>query len=117
MRRFSLATLRSRIILLVLLAVIPALALIIFTDLRVRQANLEQVHEDTLRVAQLASQQHQLLIEGTRQLLLGLAQILQLHRDDPAACVTILSNLLTKDSRYANLGLAGPKGNLPKTRN
>jgi len=112
LRRFSLATLRSRIILLVLLAIIPALALIIFTDLRVRQANLEQVHEDTLRVAQLAAQQHQLLIEGARQRLLGLAQILQLHRDDPAACVTILSNLLTKDSRYANLGLADPTGAL-----
>lgn len=112
MRHLSFSSLRSRIILLVLLAVIPALALIIFTDLRIRQSDLDQAHADTLRVAQLASQQHQLLIEGTRQLLLGLAQILQLHPNDPAACTTILSNLLTKDSRYTNLGLADPNGNL-----
>jgi hypothetical protein len=51
MRRFSLSSLRARLLLLVLLAALPALALIVYTDLEQRRLTASQVQEDALRLA------------------------------------------------------------------
>lgn len=112
MLRFFLSNLRSRIVLLVLLALLPALGLILYANLSTRRANTAEVHQETLRVAQIASRQQQLLIEGTGQLLAGLAQIPQLHNSSPADCAAFLGNLLAKDSRYTNFGVADLAGNI-----
>ncbi|MBE7555917.1 MAG: PAS domain S-box protein [Anaerolineales bacterium] len=112
MLRFFLANLRSRIVLLVLLALLPALGLILYANLSTRRANITQAHQETLRVAQIASRQQQLLVEDTGQLLAGLAQIPQLHNSSSANCAAFLGNLLAKDSRYANFGVADLAGNI-----
>ncbi|MCL4297026.1 MAG: PAS domain S-box protein [Anaerolineae bacterium] len=112
MLHFFFSNLRSRIVLLVLLALLPALGLILYANLSTRRANIAQVHQETLRVAQIASQQQRLLIEDTGQLLAGLAQIPELHNSSPADCVAFLGSLLAKDTRYTNFGVADLAGNV-----
>ena len=50
MRAFSLAGLRARLLLLVAVAVLPALGLVLYTDLEQRRLAAAQVQDDALRL-------------------------------------------------------------------
>lgn len=112
MLRIFFSNLRSRIVFLVLLALIPALGLILYANLSTRRANIAEVHQETLRVAQIAARQQQLLIEGTGQLLAGIAETPQLHNGSPTDCAAFLKNLLVGESRYSNFSVADLAGNI-----
>jgi Na+/proline symporter len=75
MKRSRFAGLRSRLIALVLLAVLPALGLILFTASEERKAAATEVQDDALRIARLASSAQERLIEGARQLLIMMAHL------------------------------------------
>ena len=55
MARFSLTSLRTRLLLLVLLAAIPALGLTLYTNLEERQLRKALVQEHAMRLARLVS--------------------------------------------------------------
>src|SRR5712691_4441904 len=80
------ANLRVRLILLILLAVLPALGLIIYTAIEQRQEAIEDAKEDALRTVRLAANNHEHLLEATRQLLVTLAQVKEIQSQDVEAC-------------------------------
>jgi len=110
MPRFSLASLRSRLLLLVLFAVIPAFLLTVFTNWNERRLAASGVREEALRLARLAAADQEQLVEGVRQLLVTLARLPELHGDDAAQCQTLLADLLRQHRRYTNLGLIRSTG-------
>jgi steroid delta-isomerase-like uncharacterized protein len=113
MRRLPvLSSLRVRAVLLVLLAVLPALGLLFFTASAERQSARDEAQEDARRFAQLAAADETRLIESTRQLLVVLARFPALRGADPAACDALLADLLAQFPLYANLGSIAPDGNL-----
>ena len=102
--RAPFVNLRLRLLLLVLLAVLPALGLVTYTageERRILEAN---VQSEALRVARLAADKQEQFIEGARQLLFGLAQLPEVRRGDSAACSALFASLLQEYPRYANLG-------------
>ena len=105
MPRFSFSSLRLRLVFLVLLAVIPALGLMLYTNLEQRRLATVQAQEDAQRLARLAATQQQQLIEGARQLLIALAQLREVRGSDAAACNTLMTSLLKQYPLYANLGV------------
>src|SRR5262245_7358139 len=108
----SLASLRTRLLLLVLLAVIPALALTLYTNLEERQLRRAQVQEQAMRLARLVSADHERLIGDARRLLVNLARLPAVRDRNPAACNTLFADLLTRHSSYVNLGVADADGNV-----
>ena len=84
MIRFSFSSLRFRLILLVLLAVIPAVALMLYTTVEQHRLEAAHVQEDVLRLARLAVLDDKQLIDGTRQLLVVLAHLPEVRGGDPA---------------------------------
>ena len=108
--RLSLSSLRARLLLLVLLAVVPALGLTLYTYLEERRLTTAQVQEDALRLARLASADQERLIQATRQLLVAVAQLPEVRTVDPAACSALLARLLSQFPSYANLGVIAPDG-------
>ena len=110
MTRFSFSSLRVRLLLLVLLAVIPALGLIIYTGAEMRRTASTEAQANALRLAQSVASSQDDLIEGARQLLTTLAQIPVARGSDPAVCNAVFSTLLKKYPRYANLGVTTPAG-------
>jgi len=110
MRRFSLSSLRARLLLLVLLAALPALGLILYTDLEQRRLAATQAQEDALRLARLAAADQAQLIQGAHQLLTALAQLPAVRNGDSATCTTLFTKLLKQYPVYANLGAAQPNG-------
>jgi signal transduction histidine kinase len=94
-----------------LLAVLPALGLVAYTARQNRDTLARQVEQTSLRLARLASAEHERAIEGARQLLTGLARIPEIQRAG-APCERLLSDLLVRFPTYVNFGVAGLDGNV-----
>jgi signal transduction histidine kinase len=108
----SLASLRTRLLLLVLLAVIPALGLTLYTNLEERELRKALVQEHAMRLSRLVSADHERLIEDARKLLAALARLPGVREGKRAACDPLFADLLTRHSSYANLGVIGVDGNV-----
>jgi PAS domain S-box-containing protein len=104
--------LRSRLIVLVLLAVLPALGLIVHGDMRHRRMATAEAHEDALRLAKVSAAAQDRFIEGARQLLVALAQLPQVRGGDRKTCGALLSDLQARYGVYANLGVIDTDGNI-----
>jgi signal transduction histidine kinase len=107
------AGLRSRLLLLVLLAVLPALGLTLATNLAQRRQAVAQAQGEALRLARVVAGDEERLLEGARQLLVLLARLPAVREaadGDPAPCVALLADLLAQSPRYANLAVARADG-------
>ncbi|MDB5808351.1 MAG: hypothetical protein JWN94_473 [Betaproteobacteria bacterium] len=89
-------TIRSRIILLVVLAALPALALTIYStwDERVRTA--AHAREDLQRITLQAAQQIAQIVEGTRHTLIAISLLPSTLHNDQVRCNAYLAQLLTR---------------------
>jgi signal transduction histidine kinase len=111
MPRFSFASLRFRLLLLVLLAVVPALGLALYTNVELRRLAAADVKEEALRLARIAASDQEDTIKDTRQLLLALAQLPEVRSTDPTACFTLFKSL-NQYPQYALLGVIARDGDL-----
>lgn len=105
-----LARLRVRLILLVLLAVLPALGVVIYTAIEQRREGLKNARIETLRLVRMAAHNHDQSIESARQLLATLAELEIVRQRHPEPCQSLFTNLLRLHRVYANLGLMSPEG-------
>lgn len=105
MRRFPFASLRARLIMLVFLAVVPALGLILWHAGELRRAAAVQGQGEALRLVRLAASEQDLLVEGTRQLLVVLEQLPAVNGGEAAECSALFADLCRAYPVYANLGV------------
>ena len=96
--------------LLVVLAMIPALCFILFSDLEQRRIAGEQVREDALRVARLVSASQARFIEGAQQLLLALSYLPEVRSGEAEPCNEVLAALMQEYPLYANFGVTDADG-------
>ena len=108
----SLASLRTRLLLLVLLAVIPALGLTLYTNLEERQLRKALVQEHAMRLSRLVSADYERVIEDARRLLVTLSRLPAVRDLNRAACDALFADLLAQHSSYANLGVIDADGNI-----
>ena len=112
MARLSFSSLRVRLLLLVLLAVIPALGLTLYTNLEERELRKTNVQEHALRLSRVVSADHERLSEEARRLLVTLARLPAVHDHNRTACSALFADLLTQHVSYANLGATDVDGNI-----
>lgn len=110
MKQFPFSSLRVRLFFLVLLAVLPALVLALYTASEERQQAARRAQEDALRLARLAATRQVKLIGETRQLLTAMAQLPHVRRGSSARCNTFFALLLKEYPLYANLGVINQSG-------
>lgn len=106
------SSLRFRLILLVLLAVIPAMGITLYRGFEERKLAIEHIKQSQLRLAKLISHNFDHLIENTRHLLHGLAQLPQLHHYESASTSQIFANILKQHPWLLNIGAADAKGDI-----
>ncbi|MBM3891698.1 MAG: HAMP domain-containing protein, partial [Verrucomicrobia bacterium] len=99
-----------RLVRLVLLVAVPAMALTLYTAVERREEAARGAEEDALRVARLAAVAQGHFIEGARQLLISLARLPEVRARDPKACSGLLAELLKQYPLYANFGVATAEG-------
>src|SRR5450631_1236841 len=110
MTRFSFSSLRTRLLLLVMLAGIPALAFVLSSGFEQRKLAEEQVSESALHVARLAAASQSQFTEGARQLLLALSRLTEVQGGNPESCDRVLADLLKAYPIYANFGVVDENG-------
>jgi signal transduction histidine kinase len=85
--------------------------LVAFTAKQNRDTLARQVEETSLRLARLASGEHERAIEGARQLLTGIARIPEIQ-DGGTPCARLLADMLVRFPNYANFGAADLHGDI-----
>lgn len=104
------SSLRVRVLLIILFAILPALAIFHFTNQEERNNEINHIKQETLELAEIISLQETDFLDGTRQFLLATSQFDEVRNYDSGKCNQILSNLLSHYHRYTNFGVANAKG-------
>jgi diguanylate cyclase (GGDEF)-like protein/PAS domain S-box-containing protein len=102
--------LRARLVLLVLVAVLPALGLAVHAGIEERRAAGDRVRDDTLLLTRLASANHERLVELTGHFLATLTQLPEIRGGAGPACDVLLDRMIHQHPIYADIGLLGPQG-------
>ena len=106
------ASLRVRLLLLVFFTFAPMFGLVLYTYSEQMQQATAAAEAEALKLARLAANDQQRLIEGSRQLLIVLAQLPSVQNLDAAACNQFLADLLKKYPLYGNLGAVNTEGDI-----
>ena len=101
---FKLSSLRSRLMLLVALAILPLALMTILGGLREREQAVEASQENLRRLTNLAAANEAQSIERARQILVDLASVPDLMGDTPR-CNALLADVLDRNEGYVNFGL------------
>jgi PAS domain S-box-containing protein len=104
--------LRFRLLLLVVLAAAPPLALMLHSAWEDRQRQTAGWRQRSMEMVRVATRQEEDLISDAHQLLLAVAEYCQLRSGDPDGCAAFLRELLADDPRYANLVVVKTNGDV-----
>lgn len=105
-----LSSLRVRLALLVIAAVVPALLLVVFDFLAQRRETTAEAYGNALRVARAVAADQDQLIETTRQLLTAMALHPEVRSLEASKCSALAARLLSPI--FANLGASTPDGDI-----
>ncbi len=108
----ALTSLRFRLLVLIIAAVIPALVYIFYTASEQRNRREAEIREQTMRVAKLATNNIEQLVEGSHQLLIGLSKLPAIHNYDSSGCNNYFSAVKEQLPMYANIAAVKPNGDI-----
>ncbi|TAN42542.1 MAG: hybrid sensor histidine kinase/response regulator [Nitrospirae bacterium] len=106
-----LSGLRARLVLLVFFAVVPSLFLIFYNAEEQQHIEIERIKKESSQNTRLITGAADQMVEGARQLLIALAEVVIQHGDDPVYVNRYLKNILDKFPQYATMGVADKEGN------
>jgi len=109
---FTAPSLRARAVGLVLVAVVPAFALLVIAARREQHRIVEGVRAEAYAATRTAALQYRDVVESSRQILVALARMPELRQPDPARCHDVLADLLAHYDTYTNLGIADLAGDV-----
>ena len=112
MRLFSSLSIRSGLVVTVLLAVLPALALQLTTGLEHRRHLETEAKAEASRAAAAMAEVQERITASTRLLLTALAAMPELRIRDGAACSALFASLLDQNPLYTNILAVDAKGDL-----
>jgi two-component sensor histidine kinase len=105
-------SLRQRLLLLVLLALLPTLAVIGYNELNLRRSRTQEVNEQAMRSALLATSELQRIVEGVDKLLLAIGQIPEIQALNADVCRNYLENLQPKVEHLVGISVVDAEANL-----
>ncbi len=106
------ASLRIRLMLLVLLALLPVFALAFVDRYDQRQQNARAVQNHALELTQRAASEQRELIGAAHQLLLPLTQLAVVRGEGPIPCDIFFAEVLKENRLYVNLGMLDAHGSV-----
>ena len=104
--------LRVRLLALILLAVIPLLALIFYTDGAWRSHDVRDTNRYALGLARLAAAHHAQMVQGARDLLVSVTQVPEMRQVDSMGCERVLAAFRGSFPKYANFGIVQADGSV-----
>ncbi|MET0980475.1 MAG: hybrid sensor histidine kinase/response regulator, partial [Telluria sp.] len=108
---FRTGSLRSRLMLLVALAILPLALMTVLGGIREREQAIEASEENLRRLTNLAAANEAQSVERARQILVDLASVPDLLGETPR-CNALLADVLDRNEGYANFGLIQMNGDV-----
>jgi signal transduction histidine kinase/ActR/RegA family two-component response regulator len=105
-------TIRARLILLLIAATIPLVAIEIHSEFRIRASREAEIGRDASRLLQLMSAEENRMGESIRQLLAALSQVPAVRHRDWPECLDTVNRIFKQIRGYVNLGVADLDGNI-----
>src|SRR3954453_18840917 len=102
--------LRTRVMLLLLIAVLPAIGIQAYNEFDLRQAREREIRQQVVQTTKQFGEEMGELREGARQLLVALGKLPAVRQRDGAACSELFQMLQTQYPNYAMLGAADASG-------
>ncbi|MGZ5199065.1 MAG: hybrid sensor histidine kinase/response regulator [Telluria sp.] len=106
---FRLNSLRSRLMLLVALAIAPIAVMTVVGGIREREQAVRASEENLRRLTRMAAANEAQSVESARQILVDLASVPDLLGPS-ARCNALLADVLERNEGYTNFGLVQPSG-------
>ncbi|HMH19367.1 MAG TPA: diguanylate cyclase [Burkholderiales bacterium] len=104
---------RSKLILLVVVSALPALALTFYSAFEQRAEAKAGARADLIRLTKLAAREQGQIIEGVRQAMLASSQVLNALQSNQAGCNRYFASLLLQNhGKYHSMGLFNAEGEL-----
>src|SRR5689334_6624348 len=104
------SSLRSRLLVLIFVAVLPPILLMAFTALEQRRRAEREAGEEALRLARLIAAHEQQRLEGARLLLEGLVDLPEVRARDAAACRARFANIAASHEALVVIAAADTSG-------
>ena len=104
--------LRTRLTLVMLLAFLPILALILYRAYQEQERRLAEIDATEARIVRQLAATYDQAIERAHEVLRVLAQFPAVRNLDPALCQLVVSDLVAKNSQYANVAVARIDGEI-----
>ncbi|HYA13496.1 MAG TPA: PAS domain S-box protein [Syntrophales bacterium] len=109
--KFSLfRSIRAQLLLVVLLAALPALVIVIYSGVTRLQSDTETAQMDALRVLQSLAYDHEHSVESTRQFLMTLAKLPDVRNQNATACNNLFRKLHKENPTYTTILAANAEG-------
>src|SRR5688572_3702436 len=103
-------SLRARLILLVLLASVPLLAITLYTAHEIRKGEVENARLELQGLSRLAEGRLQQTMQASEHLLYALSQLPAIARGDTGECARVFGDILGKAPRYTNFVVTDAEG-------
>jgi signal transduction histidine kinase len=103
-------SLLARLFVLVAIAVLPAIAILAWTQFDAYHTRVVEVHDTALQQAKLVSSEQDRLVDGARQLLVALATMPMITNHEIDKCTTYLQDLIKKYEAYSTMIAIGADG-------
>ncbi|GGI54507.1 EAL domain-containing protein [Oxalicibacterium solurbis] len=110
-QKLNFDSLRSRLLVLVLLAIVPPVILTVYGAWKERQQAIRITEDNLQQMTQLAATSEARMIEGARQLLTVLSTLPELQ-GSPKTCSQFLASVLKRNEGYTNFGLIQLNGDV-----
>ncbi len=110
MKNISFASLRIRLMLLILAVIVPMLGLIVYHGIDGRNRERLDALATASRMARNAAALYENTVMETRQILFTLSHIPHFRQQDPATCAKIFVDLLKTTENYNAFSAAKPNG-------
>ena len=108
----SFSQIRTRLLLVVVLAVIPALVLTLYVGIKQKRQAAEQANREFLNVTKMVASEQERVLNGAKQLLGVLVHLPEVRSLEPVLCDPLLASLLKSNPLYANFGVVDRNGML-----
>src|SRR5919106_848131 len=104
--------LRQRLLIIILVAVVPILALILYHAKMARDLQIAEAQENAWQLVEKVAIREARFIDSAKQLLTLLAETPQVTGNDFAACNDFLNRFSEHNKLYVDLGVADPGGDV-----
>jgi signal transduction histidine kinase len=105
-------SLTARLIILVLIAIFPAILIQAYNEYELRKAREADIRQQVVQITKQFGEEIGELREGARQLLLALAQLTPVKLGQSEACSTLFSSLEAQYANYSLLAAADTAGRI-----